>query len=59
MENIGDKILMGNPENLMDLKVLEINDVYEVSPRETFFEIIEYRLVAFDHQSKTKFPGRN
>jgi len=37
-----DKILIGRPDDLMSLKV---NDVYEVSPSETYLEIIEYPLL--------------
>jgi hypothetical protein len=43
--SIGDKILIGNPEDAKNLKVLELNDIYEVSPSETYFEFIEYDLV--------------
>lgn len=39
---IGEKILIGNPEDAKNLKVLELNNVYEVSPRETYFEFITY-----------------
>jgi hypothetical protein len=42
MERIGDKILIGNPEDQKNLRVLELNDVYEVGPNETYFEFIEY-----------------
>jgi hypothetical protein len=42
---IGDRILIGNPEDAKNLKVLELNDVYEVSPSETYFEILEYNLM--------------
>lgn len=42
--NIGDKILIGNPEDVKNLMVLELNDVYEVSPYETYFEILIYNL---------------
>lgn len=45
MENIGDRLIIGNPEDTENLSVLELYDVHEVSPTETFFEIIEYRLV--------------
>jgi hypothetical protein len=41
MEQIGDKRIIGNPEDISSLRILEINDVYEVSPSETYFEIIE------------------
>ncbi|HRT03640.1 MAG TPA: hypothetical protein P5513_06835 [Candidatus Diapherotrites archaeon] len=40
-----DKILIGRPDDLMSLKVLKVNDVYEVSPSETYLEIIEYPLL--------------
>ena len=42
---IGEKILIGNPEDAKNLRVLEVNDVYEVSLTETYFEIIEYNLL--------------
>ena len=44
LKNIGDKILFGNPEDIKNLKVLELHDVYEVGPRETYFEVHEYNL---------------
>lgn len=43
---IGEKILVGNPEDAKNLKVLELNDIYEVSPSETYFEILIYNLLA-------------
>lgn len=43
---IGEKILVGNPEDAKNLKVLELNDIYEVSPSETYFEIWIYNLLA-------------
>lgn len=43
--NIGDRILKGNPEDLMSLRVFELNDVYEVGPSETYYEVMEYRLL--------------
>ena len=42
---LGDKILIGNPEDIMNLRILKLNDIYEVSSSETYFEIIEYRLI--------------
>ena len=45
MEQVGDKILIGNPEDMKNLRVLEVYDVYEVSPSETYFEILEYDLI--------------
>ena len=42
---LGERILKGNPEDIMSLRVFELNDVYEVSPSETYFEIIEYKLL--------------
>jgi len=43
---IGEKILIGNPEDVKNLKVLELNDIYEVSPSETYSEILIYNLLA-------------
>ena len=45
MKNIGDRILIGNPEDIINLRVLELNDVYEVSSNETYFEIFEYNIL--------------
>lgn len=45
MNQIGDKRVIGNPEDISSLRVLEINDIYEVSPSETYFEIIEKPLI--------------
>lgn len=45
MEQIGDKILIGNPEDIESLRVLEVYDIYEVSLSETYFEILEYKLL--------------
>lgn len=42
--DIGHKILIGNPEDVKNLMVLELNDIYEVSPNETYFEILVYNL---------------
>jgi hypothetical protein len=39
MNQIGDKKIIGNPEDISSLRILEINDVYEVSLSETYFEI--------------------
>ena len=44
MENIGDRLLIGNPEDMGSLKIREILDVYEVSLQETFFQISEIEL---------------
>jgi hypothetical protein len=51
---IGDKILRGNPEDIMSLRILEVNDVYEVGPNETYFEIFEYDVIC--RRSREK-PG--
>jgi hypothetical protein len=40
MDQVGDKKIIGNPEDISSLKILEINDVYEVGPSETYFEIV-------------------
>ena len=45
MNQVGDKRIIGNPEDISSLRVLEINDIYEVSPSETYFEIIEKPLI--------------
>ena len=45
MNQIGDKRVIGNPEDISSLRVLEINDIYEISPSETYFEIIEKPLI--------------
>lgn len=42
---IGERILVGNPEGLMSLRVFELNDVYEVGPSETYYEIMQYQLL--------------
>jgi len=42
MNNIGDKMIIGNPEDIMSLQISEIFDVYEVSPMETYAGVIEY-----------------
>jgi len=43
--NIGEKILLGNPEDIKSLKVFELNDVYEIGPSEMYFEILNYDLL--------------
>ncbi len=50
MNQIGDKRVIGNPEDISSLRVLEINDIYEVSPSETYFEIIEKPLIWVDSE---------
>ncbi|HPC12688.1 MAG TPA: hypothetical protein PKX33_02140 [Candidatus Paceibacterota bacterium] len=50
MSQIGDKRVIGNPEDISSLRVLEINDIYEVSPSETYFEIIERPLIWVDSE---------
>gem|GEM_PF-2777663 len=50
MNQIGDKRVIGNPEDISSLRVLEINDIYEVSPSETYFEIIERPLIWVDSE---------
>ena len=50
MSQIGDKRVIGNPEDISSLRVLEINDIYEVSPSETYFEIIEKPLIWVDSE---------
>jgi hypothetical protein len=52
--SIGERILIGNSEDITDLKVLELSDVYEVSPAETYFEFIEYDIIC--RRSREK-PG--
>ena len=42
MKNIGDKIIIGNPEDIMSLQIVEVFDVYEVSPIEIYAAVIEY-----------------
>ena len=38
---LGERGLIGNPENLMDLRIVEVLDVYEFSESEFYFEISE------------------
>ena len=47
MENIGDKFIIGNPEDINSFKIREILDVYEVSLQDTFFKISEIELKRF------------
>ena len=42
---IGDKILSGNPEDMWNLKIFELNDIYELSLNDYFFEIFEYNIL--------------
>jgi hypothetical protein len=38
--NIGDKYLkMANAEDVLSLVIVEINDVYEISPRENAYDV--------------------
>jgi len=40
--NLGDKILvLRNPEDINSAYTLEVTDVFEVGPDETYFEITE------------------
>lgn len=48
MEN-GKKII-GNPEDITSLKVLEIFDVYEVGPGESYYEVIVRPLIWVDSE---------
>lgn len=45
LTNIGDKILFGNPEDMNNLRILSVNNVFEVSRSETYFEIIEITIL--------------
>jgi hypothetical protein len=42
---IKERILRGNPEDIDSLRVLELYDVYELSPSEMYFEFIEYDII--------------
>ena len=42
MNKIGDKMIIGNPEDIMSLQISEILDVYEVSPGEIYAGVMEY-----------------
>ena len=44
--------IIGNPEDIMSLKVIEINDVYEIGLNEFYYEIMEYDVIQPINQKK-------
>lgn len=50
--NLGNKILaFRNPEDIMTAYTLEVTDVFEVGPNETYFEITE-KQINYDRHKK-------
>ena len=42
MNEIGNRILIGNSEDMMSLVIAEVTDIYEVSETEVYNEILIY-----------------
>ena len=57
--NVGDKILrLRNPEDMNSAYTLEVTDVFEVGPRETYYEITERDINYGDKKSYKRMPKR-